>query len=371
MEYETELTALRQRVGLLEGVLNALDDPIVVSRSGPDSAVLFANAAAQNTNLADAASPYVLIKQTTVDLPVEMPSGSRTGGAAAATSSADVRVFSDITHNPILERVLDAQQSITWLRSVGETGGLTFASRYWRELLGLPMEGVSGRRWLDIIHPADRNRVLATSKVIASSQVPVPLDTRQRVADGSFRWLSSTVSPVRNDSGTIVMWVGHGKDINDAVTAQAKLQEERARLRTITDQLPVGVGVLGRATCVFDMNRRAIEYFPDLRGAMGLQDFMKHYGAEDPDGNIIDERNWPVLRSMTRGDVVERERITVFGRETPTYRRPFRISSAPLYDDAGECIGAVVVMEDITREWHWRALPCGGTCGMTAASCGC
>jgi PAS domain S-box-containing protein len=84
---------------------------------------------------------------------------------------------------------------------------LTFANRRAVEFFGLTGEEVAGDRWLELVHPDDRESVLS-----AWAEAPglgrYRHEHRIRLADGSYRRFAAKALPLRDEKGAIVRWHG-------------------------------------------------------------------------------------------------------------------------------------------------------------------
>jgi PAS domain-containing protein len=65
---------------------------------------------------------------------------------------------------------------------------------------------------------------------------------------------------------------------------------------------------------------------------------------------------WPLVRSITSGEeVVGEEYFNVLADGS---RLIARCSSSPIYDDRGEIVAGVLVMEDVTGQRRWMSSSC-------------
>ena len=140
-------------------------------------------------------------------------------------------------------------------------------------VLGLPAEHLVGMRARDLIHPDD---VLRLRTVIAKAYDPDdprapdhPITLRGRTADGGYRWLNGTISPVRGVDGRLVGVVGSWNDVTDLILARDAAEEERRRVEatvdTFIDPFVVLAAVRGEDGRIVDFtfteaNRAACEF---------------------------------------------------------------------------------------------------------------
>ena len=80
---------------------------------------------------------------------------------------------------------------------------------------GLSAATARGFGWMEAVHPDDRGRLLTGWHEALQSQVIFQAEFRFRTAIGEFRWYRARVVPDRDESGTIVGWVGAAVDLHE------------------------------------------------------------------------------------------------------------------------------------------------------------
>ncbi|HVF95357.1 MAG TPA: CheR family methyltransferase [Sphingomonas sp.] len=123
-----------------------------------------------------------------------------------------------------LHSLVEGLPQLVW-RAV-DHGQWTWASRQWIEYTGQDGAASRGLGWLDAVHPEDRTAALqAWDQAEEENGFNVEYRIR-RIADGAFRWFQTRATPVCDDGGAIVEWVGTSTDIHDL----RDLQERQAIL---------------------------------------------------------------------------------------------------------------------------------------------
>jgi two-component system, cell cycle sensor histidine kinase and response regulator CckA len=97
----------------------------------------------------------------------------------------------------------------------------------WRALTGQRLQEVAGDGWLAAVHPEDRSRVWASWRQAVEHGVPYADEFRVRATDGTYRILSASGAPVRDDAGRIVEWVGTHTDVTEHRELAAKLMQSQ------------------------------------------------------------------------------------------------------------------------------------------------
>jgi PAS domain S-box-containing protein len=103
-------------------------------------------------------------------------------------------------------------------------GVLLYANRRLLDYIGQTLEQTRARGWLAAQHPDDVPRFEAAWQHASKNAVAYDLESRFREsASGEYRWFRIQGSPVRDDRGRVLHWVGIGIDIDDAKRAEAQL----------------------------------------------------------------------------------------------------------------------------------------------------
>jgi PAS domain S-box-containing protein len=145
---------------------------------------------------------------------------------------------SDITDRVLVERAVRESETrftqfvegvpqIIWMNSADNRRHLFVNSAY-EQIMGLSAKELLSNpsSWLDIVHPADRERIAAHR---ANLEPRIRVEEFRIVrTDGRERWLQNRVIPILNDQGDVYMWVGLTEDI----TEHKRAEEELARRQT-------------------------------------------------------------------------------------------------------------------------------------------
>jgi PAS domain S-box-containing protein len=93
-------------------------------------------------------------------------------------------------------------------------------------LLGVPQEQTLSDRewWRRLLHPDDRDRVVAASNESDRTGEPFGVEYRVRTADGRTLWFHDEATIVRSEEGTPLFWQGVMMDITDQKRAEEDLR---------------------------------------------------------------------------------------------------------------------------------------------------
>jgi PAS domain S-box-containing protein len=98
--------------------------------------------------------------------------------------------------------------------------------------------------WMKSIHPDDRDRFKEAVEFHRTGTGPIHVEHRIQRSDGSWRYWSVKSTPVVNDSGKNIKWIGCCTDITERRQSEETLREREARLNNIFQAAPVGIGLI-------------------------------------------------------------------------------------------------------------------------------
>lgn len=277
------------------------------------------------------------------------------GHAMTADRNTMIGVSFDITERKRIEDALRESearlQAAVDLVRLGlyswdpRTNALVWDARV-KAIWGLPPDAhVDYEGWLGGVHPDDQAAVLAAVERCLDPDGDGVYDIQYRVVgvDGVERWVAT-----RGHANFVgrqpVGFEGVTYDITARKRAETLLAESEARLASILEQLPAGVGL-------YDLDDRLIKSNTILRQYL-TSDIIPPNGtvagrwrALAADGNVLERSEYPRARAR-RGDVVvpgiDFVHTTEQGRETW-----MRMSAAPFRDQSGNIAGVVTVIQNI------------------------
>src|SRR5205807_6212496 len=130
---------------------------------------------------------------------------------------------------------------------------------------------------------------------------------------------------------------------------EAQTEAERSWLKTVLDRLPAGV-IIGEAPGgrLLLANRQAEQIWgrPIGLGA-GTAEYREYPGFHPGDGRPYEPEEWPLARSIAKGEVVTEEEID-FLRSDGTRGTMF-VSSAPIESPDRRIVSGIATFHDITQ----------------------
>ena len=227
----------------------------------------------------------------------------------------------------------------TLLSSAGPDGQVEFVNQRWSDFGGLSSQDVKGWRWVETLHPDDRDRFVGEYRAALASGVPLESEARVQRVDGEYRWLLLRAVPLRDERGTIVQWYGSADDIEDRKQAEQRVRQADRERQFLTDTIPALVwSTLPDGSSDFN-NQRWLEYTglsADQAAGWGYVDVIH---PEDY------ERRTPQWKAaFAAGEPMEDEARL---RRADGQYRWFLHRAVPLRDEAGKILKWVGTSTDI------------------------
>ncbi|MFT0170334.1 ATP-binding protein [Paraburkholderia mimosarum] len=137
---------------------------------------------------------------------------------SSATRSGSEGEVGDIEQR--FRTLADAIPHIVW--TAEPDGSIDFVSRRLKTYTGLDFSDVKGWNWTSTLHPDDAQSATENWKSAVESAAAYEMEVRiKRISDGAWRWHLDRASPVKNEQGQVVKWVGTVTDIEDQKQALA------------------------------------------------------------------------------------------------------------------------------------------------------
>jgi PAS domain S-box-containing protein len=171
-------------------------------------------------------------------------------------------------------------------------------------------------------------------------------ETVRRRKDGSSVDISLTVSPMRDARGRIVGASKIARDISERKQAEARLRDSERRLQELLAAIPAAIYTTDADGMVTYYNEAAVE-LAGRTPVIGSDRFCVTWKLYRPDGTPLPHDQSPMALAL-REDRPIRGTEAVAERPDGT-RVPFIPYPTPLRDDAGNVVGAINMLVDVSE----------------------
>ena len=199
------------------------------------------------------------------------------------------------------------------------------------------------------------NRPLAPSVIpakywsvgLAAGTVQLPARTKA----GSDIIVEMTISTFSLDGQAYFGAYLH--DVSDAISARMALEQQQELLDAVLETVDVGVIACDAEGKLSFFNRAAREFHGQNSARLDAGSWAEHYDLYEADGcTRLAPHDIPLLRALS-GETVKDATMVIAPRGMK--RRTVLASGRPLANRAGERLGAVVAMKDLTELSEWQA----------------
>src|SRR5918998_1265533 len=237
----------------------------------------------------------------------------------------------------------------------GGFSGTTYVSPQVESILGYtPEEYTSDPEfWKSIVHPDDRQRVLADDERTGGTGVPFDLDYRMLAKDGRAVWIRESGTLARTKGDGTQVWHGVMFDISEIKRVERGLREAEERYRTLVERVPATIYIQRprEGEAAYDTTYIS----PRVEEVLG---YPPERFTEDPgfwDGMIHPDDRERVLAEDERTDragepfsleyrLIDKDGRTVWVRDDATLVR----------DAAGEPLYWLGAQLDVTDRKYWE-----------------
>ncbi|MBN1585578.1 PAS domain-containing protein [Candidatus Uhrbacteria bacterium] len=133
---------------------------------------------------------------------------------------------------------------------------------------------------------------------------------------------------------------------------ETKIREQRNRLQTLLDNLPVGVLMADSRSGSLTLTNGGMDIIFGRPVTVGtaVRDFPNEYRLTRENGEPYSGGDFPLFEAMSRGKSVISQRI--LARRPDGTGMVIRCSAAPIRGNHGRVIGAVAIFDDMTKDYE-------------------
>ena len=122
---------------------------------------------------------------------------------------------------------------------------ITYMSPQYEAMLGYPprQEMLDEEHWLRVLHPDDREKVLAEELRTDETGEPYRIEYRQIARDGRVVWVRDEATLIRDEEA--LYWLGVQYDITEQKRTEEEFRKSEERFRATFEQAAVGIVQVG------------------------------------------------------------------------------------------------------------------------------
>ncbi len=142
------------------------------------------------------------------------------------------------------------------------------------EYSGREPQELLGARWIEIVHPDDRDAAATLWQEALASGERYETEFRIRNAALEYRWHLVRALPIRSETGEIIRWIGTNTDIHEQKLAEVETVRDRDRLWTLSQELMLVCDHQGIVTAVNPSAQRLLGWSECDMVGKALTDFL-------------------------------------------------------------------------------------------------
>src|ERR671913_718009 len=169
---------------------------------------------------------------------------------------------------------------------------ITYMSPQYEAMLGYPAETemLDEEHWLRVLHPDDRERVLAEEQRTDETGEPYRIEYRMIARGGRVVWVRDEATLVKDEDGSSLYWLGVQYDITEQKRTEEEFRKSEERFKVLSQEVVEGI-ILSENGRIIDANRSVTEMFG--------------YGLEELIGKDVIELTPPEYRDMVMRRISE------------------------------------------------------------------
>ncbi len=265
------------------------------------------------------------------------------------TERVSVAEASLIESNERFRMLADNIQNLAWIAK--PDGFIYWYNKRWYEYTGTAAKDMEGWGWQSVHDPKILPQVMKAWQSSIKTGKPFDMTFPLKGTDGKFRMFLTRVMPVTDQTGKLLQWTGTNTDISEQKAAEERLLESQNRLAAVFESVADGITVFdmqGNIILLNESQAKISGYDNANEMKRNIEYFAKVYQLFYPDGEPCPVKDWPISR-VYRGEAFTN--FELHAKRTDINREwEYSFSGAPVFDETGKLILAVVVTRDVTAQ---------------------
>ncbi len=233
-------------------------------------------------------------------------------------------------------------------------GRFILFNKAYEELTGYSADELVTLSWPDgVTTPETLPLELTVMEEIARTGQPARYEKEFLRKDGVCIPVEALRHVKRDATGAPEYFYAFFTDLSQRKAAEAKLEAERARLRQIIDEVPIGVSVVDAEGRVLEVNEASKRIWATDKVPEDVRGYARYVGTRHGTGERMGPEDWPPVVALKRHEHVDAlVDIVRFDGGTATVH----IASTPIGDAVREVARVITVTRDVTRELETQRL---------------
>jgi PAS domain S-box-containing protein len=139
-------------------------------------------------------------------------------------------------------------------------GRSVYQNQQFIDYIGKPPERLRRWEWWRMMHPQDRRQATKRWLQTLRDGHPVEHEFRIRRYDGEYRWHFGRSIPIKNEDGSVRLWLGFSIEIEERKRAEEAVRQSEERYRTLAESMPALVAISNTVGGIEYTNRPLLEY---------------------------------------------------------------------------------------------------------------
>jgi len=221
---------------------------------------------------------------------------------------------------------------------------ITYMSPQYGDMLGYPAESeiLDEEHWLRMLHPDDRERVLAEELRTDETGDPYRIQYRLIARDGRVVWVRDEATLLKDEDGNSLYWLGVQYDITEQMQTEEELRRSEERFRATFEQAAVGIVQVGLDGEWLRFNDKFCDIVGYEREELGAVSVFELVSPEDFERDF--DRGVRMLAGELRDYTEEKLIVGKGGR-----RVWINLTVSLVHDDSDEPRYFIAIAEEIGR----------------------
>ncbi len=138
-------------------------------------------------------------------------------------------------------------------------GRCRYVNEYWRQLAGLTAKQAAAAKWLEAVHPDDREAVAQAWRQAVEQDGEFIANHRFQSPSGRTAWLNTRAAPLRDRAGRATGYLGAVTDVADFKRVEETLRASESEFRSYFGLPLIGIALIGPDKRWWEVNDRLCE----------------------------------------------------------------------------------------------------------------